>query len=254
LLSSKNLMPKRVWNNKAGRTCLALVLLVFLITGCAGLPPIYTVVSGAGTYVVRKGDSLYSIAFRYGLDYKSLARINGVRSPYTIYAGQSIRLRGSSKLPKKDSGPVAVQPSSKPPSKASLASKAPRAPSALVTSWRWPLKGEVINRFSLVQPVNKGIDIAGGIGDSVTVVADGVVVYAGGNLRGYGELVIVKHNDSFLSAYGNNEKMLVQEGQKVKAGKSIARVGKTAANDVMLHFEIRVDGKPVDPLKYLPAR
>jgi lipoprotein NlpD len=88
----------------------------------------------------------------------------------------------------------------------------------------------------------------------VTVAADGVVVYAGGNLRGYGELVIVKHNDSFLSAYGNNEKMLVREGQQVKSGKSIARVGKTAANEVTLHFEIRLDGKPVDPLKYLPAR
>jgi lipoprotein NlpD len=251
LLSSKNLMPKRIWNNKAGRTGLALVLLVFLITGCAGLPPIYTVAGGTGTYVVRKGDSLYSIAFRYGLDYKSLARINRIRPPYTIYTGQSLRLRGSAKLPKKDGGPVATQSSSKQLSKAS---KAPRGPSAVVASWRWPLKGGVINRFSLVQPVNKGIDIAGGVGDTVTVAADGVVVYAGGNLRGYGQLVIVKHNDSFLSAYGNNEKMLVQEGEKVKAGKPIARVGKTVANDVMLHFEIRVDGKPVDPLKYLPAR
>ena len=250
MLSLKNLMPKRIWNNKVGRNGLALLLLVFLITGCAGLPPIYTVIGGAGTYVVRKGDSLYSIAFRYGLDYKSLARINGVRHPYTIYAGQSIRLRGSAKVREKDGGPVWTKSSSKTPSKAS---KAPRAPSALVGSWRWPLKGRVINRFSLVQPVNKGIDIAGGKGDTVKVAADGVVVYAGGNLRGYGQLVIVKHNDSFLSAYGNNEKMLVQEGEKVKAGKAIARVGKTAADDVMLHFEIRRDGKPVDPLKYLPT-
>jgi len=243
-------MPKRIWNNNAGRIGLAL-LLVFLITGCAGLSPIHTVAGGTGTYLVKKGDSLYSIAFRYGLDYKSLARINGVGPPYTIYAGQPIRLRGSAKLRKKDGGPVAAQSSSKPSSKAS---KAPRAPNALVANWRWPLKGKVINRFSLVQPVNKGIDIAGGLGETVTVVADGVVVYAGGNLRGYGQLVIVKHNDSFLSAYGNNEKMLVQEGQKVKAGKAIAQVGKSAANDVMLHFEIRRDGKPVDPLKYLPVR
>ena len=211
----------------------------------------YTVAGGAGTYVVRKGDSLYSIAFRYGLDYKSLARINRVRPPYTIYAGQSIRLRGSAKLLKKDSGPVATQSSSKSSSKAS---KSRRVSSAPVASWRWPLKGGVINRFSLVQPVNKGIDIAGDLSNTVTAAADGVVVYAGGNLRGYGELVIVKHNNSFLSAYGNNEKMLVKEGEKVKAGKAIARVGKTAANDQMLHFEIRRDGKPVDPLKYLPAR
>ena len=244
-------MPKRIRNNKAGRTGLALLLLVFLITGCAGLPPMYTVAGGAGTYVVRKGDSLYSIAFRYGLDYKSLARINRVGPPYTIYAGQSIRLRGSAKLLKKDSGPVAPQSSSKPSFKAS---NSPRVPSAPIASWRWPLKGGVINRFSLVQPVNKGIDIAGDLSDTVTAAADGVVVYAGGNLRGYGQLVIVKHNNSFLSAYGNNEKMLVKEGEKVKAGKPIARVGKTAANDEMLHFEIRRDGKPVDPLKYLPAR
>jgi len=244
-------MPKGIWNNKTGRTGLVLLLLVFLITGCAGLPPIYTVAGGTGTYVVRKGDSLYSIAFRYGLDYKSLARINGVRSPYTIYVDQLIRLRVSAKSPKKDSAPVATQSSTRPPSKVS---KAPPAPSALVASWRWPLKGEVINRFSLVQPVNKGIDIAGDIGDTVRAAADGVVVYAGGNLRGYGQLVIVKNNDSFLSAYGNNEKMLVKEGEKVKAGKSIARVGKTAANVEMLHFEIRRDGKPVDPLRYLPTR
>lgn len=244
-------MPKGIWNNKTGRTGLVLLLLVFLITGCAGLPPIYTVAGGTGTYVVRKGDSLYSIAFRYGLDYKSLARINGVRSPYTIYVDQLIRLRVSAKSPKKDSAPVATQSSTRPPSKVS---KAPPAPSALVASWRWPLKGEVINRFSLAQPVNKGIDIAGDIGDTVKAAADGVVVYAGGNLRGYGQLVIVKHNDSFLSAYGNNEKMLVKEGEKVKAGKSIARVGKTAANVEMLHFEIRRDGKPVDPLRYLPTR
>ena len=244
-------MPKGIWNNKTGRTGLVLLLLVFLITGCAGLPPIYTVAGGTGTYVVRKGDSLYSIAFRYGLDYKSLARINGVRSPYTIYVDQLIRLRVSAKSPKKDSAPVATQSSTRPPSKVS---KAPPAPSALVASWRWPLKGEVINRFSLAQPVNKGIDIAGDLGDTVRAAADGVVVYAGGNLRGYGQLVIVKHNDSFLSAYGNNEKMLVKEGEKVKAGKSIARVGKTAANVEMLHFEIRRDGKPVDPLRYLPTR
>ena len=244
-----------MWNNKTERTGPVLLLLVFLITGCAGLPPIYTMAGGTGTYVVRKGDSLYSIAFRYGLDYKSLARINGVRPPYTIYVNQSIRLRGSGKLPEKDAGPGSTQSPSK--SSSTPLSKRPGAhivPTASVASWRWPLKGRVLNRFSLVQPVNKGIDIAGDIGDTVTASADGVVVYAGGNLKGYGQLVIVKHNDNFLSAYGNNEKMLVKEGEKVRAGKSIARVGKSVANVEMLHFEIRRDGKPVDPLKYLPAR
>jgi len=241
-------MTKRNWNKKAGRSGLVLLLLVLLITGCAGLPPIY---NSAGTYVVRKGDTLYSIAFRYGLDYKSLARINGIRPPYVIYASQAIRLRGSAKMPSKDSGPVATKSASKPTQKVS---KTPRAPSAPVAGWRWPVTGEIIGRFSLVQPVNKGVDIAGRKGDPVRAAADGIVVYAGGNLRGYGQLVIVKHNDNYLSAYGNNEKLLVKEGEKVKSGNSIARVGITEANVEMLHFEIRRDGKPVDPLKYLPTR
>lgn len=248
-------MPKRIWNNKTGRSGLVLLLLVLLITGCAGLSPFYNGGGGSGTYVVRKGDTLYSIAFRYGLDYKSLAQMNNIRPPYTIFVDQAIRLKGSAQLPRKDSGPVASKSSStSSPKLPSKTSKAPRVASAPVASWRWPLKGDVIGRFSLTQPVNKGIDIAGGKGNAVTSAADGVVVYAGGNLRGYGQLVIVKHNDNFLSAYGNNEKLLVKEGAKVKAGKSIARVGKTAANVEMLHFEIRRDGKPVDPMKYLPVR
>lgn len=247
-------MPKRILNNKAGRTGLVLLLLVIFITGCAGLPPIYNTGGASGTYVVRKGDTLYSVAFRYGLDYKSLAKINGIRPPYTIFVDQAIRLRGSARLPEKDSGPVATKSTSRPSQKSAKTSRAPSASGAPVASWRWPLKGEVISRFSLVQPVNKGIDIAGDKGDAVTAAADGVVVYAGGNLRGYGQLVIVKHNDNFLSAYGNNERLLVKEGAKVKAGKSIARVGKTAADVEMLHFEVRRDGKPVDPLKYLPPR
>ncbi|MGV0034546.1 MAG: peptidoglycan DD-metalloendopeptidase family protein [Candidatus Azotimanducaceae bacterium WSBS_2022_MAG_OTU7] len=254
-------MSKRIWNNKAGRAGLGLLLLVLLITGCVGLSPIYNSAGGSDTYIVSKGDTLYSIAFRYGLDYKSIAMVNSIRPPYTIFVDQVILLRGSARLPEKDSGPVATQSASqKTPKKTSqktpkkTISKTPRAPSAPVAGWQWPLKGEIIARFSLVQPVNKGIDIAGDKGDVVTAAAAGVVVYAGGNLRGYGQLVIVKHNDNFLSAYGNNQKMLVKEGEEVKAGKSIARVGKTGANVEMLHFEIRRDGKPVDPVKYLPAR
>ena len=101
-------------------------------------------------------------------------------------------------------------------------------------------------------PVNKGIDIVGEAGDAVNAAADGVVVYAGGNLRGYGKLVIIKHTDNFLSAYGNNASLAVVEGDEVKAGRTIASVGSTEENKEMLHFEIRRDGKPVDPLLYLP--
>ncbi len=224
------------------------LLLLVSLAGCTGLPPNYTA-GLSGTYVVRTGDTLYSIAFKYGLDYKSLASINGIRAPYVIYVDQVIKLRGSAKMPDKDRGPTVAKAS--PPLKPA---PVPKAPSAPVSAWRWPLKGELIGRFSLKNPVNKGIDIAGKRGDKVVAAAAGVVVYAGGNLRGYGKLVIIKHNDTFLSAYGNNETMLVKEGDKVKAGKAIARVGSTAADVEMLHFEIRRDGKPVNPLSYLPTR
>lgn len=220
-----------------------LLLMVLLATACSGLSPVYSVGEGpSGTYLVRKGDTLYSIAFRYGLDYKTLARMNGIRPPYTIYVDQFIKLRGG---PNRKKSRTVVTKS--PPSTA-------QTPTAPVSNWRWPLNGEVIGGFSLTNPVNKGIDIAGKRGQIVVAAADGVVVYAGGNLRGYGKLVIIKHNDNFLSAYGNNETMLVKEGDKVKAGKSITRVGSSAASTEMLHFEIRRDGKPENPLRYLPRR
>jgi len=220
-----------------------LLLMVLLVTACTGLAPVYSVGEGpSGTYLVSKGDTLYSVAFRYGLDHKTLARMNGIRPPYTIYVDQFIKLRGSAN--RKESGTVVKK---SPPSTV-------QTPTAPVSNWRWPLNGEVIGGFSLTNPVNKGIDIAGKRGQIVVAAADGVVVYAGGNLRGYGKLVIIKHNDNFLSAYGNNETMLVKEGDKVKAGKSITRVGSSAASTEMLHFEIRRDGKPENPARYLPRR
>ena len=231
-------MPGKESKSNAGLA----ILLVCLVAlgGCAGIS------RQPDTHVVRKGDTLYAIAFRYGLDYKSLARRNSINPPYVIYINQLIQLRGAAKQPDKDSGPLIRGASRKGTSESRPSSKP-------VKAWHWPLKGEVIGSFSLVRPVNKGIDIAGEKGQKVVAAADGIVVYAGGNLRGYGQLVIIKHNDSYLSAYGNNATMLVKEGQSVKAGKSIARVGASPANVGMLHFEIRRDGKPVNPLKHLPA-
>lgn len=231
------------------RIRLALLTLVLVLGGCSGLPPVYSPIGGQ-TYKVKKGDTLYSIAFRYGLDYKSVARINGIAYPYVIYPNQVIRLRGSVRQPEKDSGPVAVKPAGKVVKPAADTSNLP----AQVGSWRWPLEGRVIQGFSVKNPINKGIDIAGQRGDKVVAAADGVVVYAGGNLRGYGKLVIIKHSDNYLSAYGNNRSLLVKEGDKVRAGKTIARVGSSASDQEMLHFEIRRDGKPEDPMKYLPPR
>ena len=228
----------------------ALLAMAMLLGGCRGLPPEYPA-GKQGVYVVEKSDTLYSVSFRYGLDYKSLARINHIRPPYTIYVGQTLKLRGSKKIAAKDSGPSSAgKTKSTWPYKRVV--KAP--PAVQVSGWQWPLSGEVIAGFSLSPPLNKGIDIAGRKGEKVAAAADGVVVYAGGNLRGYGKLVIIKHNDSFLSAYGNNSAMLVKEGDRIKAGGSIARVGNNASGTEMLHFEIRRGGKPVNPCHYLPAK
>ena len=207
----------------SGRGVLALMAACLLV-GCAGLP------FGPGkTHVVRKSDTLYSIAFRYGLDYRSLAMVNGIEPPYTIYPDQVLRLRGVRSPPEQDSGPAAL-------------------------GWRWPLDGRVVGSFSLQQPINKGIDIAGKPGAPVVASADGVVVYAGGNLQGYGKLVIIRHDDDYLSAYGNNAELLVSENEPVRAGEKIARVGITSNDIGLLRFEVRRSGRPRDPLGYLPAR
>ena len=121
-------------------------------------------------------------------------------------------------------------------------------------AWRWPASGQVISRFVAGEPTKQGIGIAGNVGQAVVAVADGEVVYSGSGLVGYGELIIVKHNDQWLSAYGHNRARLVNEGQLVKAGQQIAEMGHSGAARDMLHFEIRYNGKPVDPLSYLPAR
>ena len=121
-------------------------------------------------------------------------------------------------------------------------------------SWRWPADGAVIGRFAAGDATKQGVDIAGSSGQPVRAAGDGVVVYSGGGLVGYGELIIVKHNDAWLSAYGHNRTRLVNEGQNVKAGQQIAEMGRSGASRDMLHFEIRYNGKPVDPQLYLPKR
>jgi lipoprotein NlpD len=128
----------------------------------------------------------------------------------------------------------------------------PNLTNAKVSKWLWPAKGRVIRKFSVVNQGNKGIDIAGQRGQPVVSSAAGVVVYSGNALRGYGNLVIIKHNDNYLSAYAHNDRLLVREGQSVKAGQKIATMGSSGTNSVRLHFEIRYQGKPVNPKRYLP--
>lgn len=231
----------------------------------------------SGHYVVQRGDTLYSIAFRFGWDWKALAAHNGLRDPYVIRVGQTIRFDNRpvgrsqpvASAPSTSTSPVVSQPVSRPPVAVTAppATQPTRPPvantpattpvtpvSRSASGWSWPSQGAVISRFSSNGSLNKGIDIAGELGQPVLAASDGSVVYAGSGLRGYGELIIIKHSDTYVSAYGHNRRLLVREGQQVKAGQSIAEMGSTGADRVKLHFEIRRQGKPVDPLQYLPRR
>lgn len=214
---------------------------------------------------VAGGETLFAIAWRYGLDYKSLARRNRISSPYTIYPGQTLSLKASKKSLRKP--PAKSVSAKKSTSRAKVKSRSrskKKAPSIKKTSskvgystsfsWRWPSAGPLLKKYSQGSVVNKGIDIGGKKGESVITAAPGRVVYSGDGLRGYGKLVIVKHNEDYLSAYAHNNRLFVKENQVVKAGQKIAEIGSSGTDKNMLHFEIRRDGKPVDPLKYLPRR
>ncbi len=208
------------------------------------------------TRTVRKGDSLYSISWEFGLDYKTIAKWNGIRSPYIIRIGQTLRLRppsgGSSvavKKPAKTPPKPGVQARSQPRSQPSSQSVA--KPQQPISGWIWPVRGKLIGRYSRQNGVN-GIQISNQAGTAIKATQGGEVVYSGQGLRGYGRLVIVKHSSIYLSAYAHNKKILVAEGQQVKKGQKIAQMGNSGTDRTMLHFEIRKNGKPVDPLRYLP--
>lgn len=337
------------------RRLICVVILASLV-GCAGSgrAPVEdrraSAKSSTVQYVVQRGDTLYSIAFRYGLDYRKVAEVNSIGAPYTIYPGQTLYLwkvssspayvaparatpppaslpgpipvptapgqaaAGASgvvvnavpelAIPEQSApvqagpppvaaagiaavtgggadaapastpvgmapvpgsvpvatppGPVAAPPPTPPPAVApSAPSPPPPAPPPLnpqgkVSAWLWPASGPVTRGYQ--SNVHKGIDIGGERGDPVRAVADGVVVYAGTGIVGFGELLIVKHNDIYISAYGHNDRLLVGENAVVRAGQTIAEKGSSGTDTVKLHFEIRKEGKPVDPLKLLPRR
>ena len=226
---------------------------VYRTNAPAPAPRVSTPKPGASV-TVNKGDTMYGIAFRNGIDVRDLAAWNGIGAPYTIYPGQKLRLYPSS-------GSVATKPPATKPT-TPTAPKPPVAPrpvpppppAASPIAWTWPASGSVLSGFVAGEPTKQGIDIGGNGGDAVRAAGDGVVVYSGAGLVGYGELIIVKHNDAWLSAYGHNRKRLVNEGQLVKAGQQIAEMGRTGAASDRLHFEIRYNGKPVDPQQYLPKR
>ena len=209
-----------------------------------------------GFYTVQRGDTLTRIALDHGQAWRDLATWNNLSNANLIEVGQVLRVvpPGATVEP----GGVVVQPITMP---AQAASKAPSqaTPTPSVTppseqglAFAWPANGSVVGAFDEVK--NKGLDIAGQAGDPILAAADGQVVYAGSGLRGYGNLIILKHNNTFLTAYAHNQTLLVKEDQQVRKGQKIAEMGKTDADRVKLHFEIRRQGKPVDPAKFLPAR
>jgi len=235
-------------------------LLFCLLSACTNnnYAPIYNLerpkTVTKGIHIVRRGDTLYSVAWRYGRDYRELAKANSIRWPYTIYLGQRISL--SKKAPAKKWTPTTTSKQTKKeikPQKKVVTQQKP-APQPVMKkgpiAWYWPVKGRIVGKFNGVS--NKGVDIKGRAGQTVKAAADGVVVYAGSGLIGYGNLVIIKHSEAFLSAYAHNKKVLVAEKNKVKAGQKIAEIGSSGTSENKLHFEIRKNGKPVNPLWYLP--
>lgn len=210
-------------------------------------------------YIVSAGDTLFSIAWRYGFGVEGLALANNMVPPYTIYPGQALLLKESNKPQVAKQEPIKplVRPKAKSTvSKQKVAPAVTPRPSVNIVNenWRWPLNGPVVRSFVATGQAHKGIDIKGKMGEPVYASRSGEVVYAGSGLVGYGNLLILKHSDRFLSAYGHNRRINVKEGEKVKAGQVIAEVGDSGTDSVKLHFEVRKNGKPVDPLRLLPRR
>jgi len=227
------------------------------------------------SYTVKKGDTLYSIAFSAGMTANELAKINNIAPPYIIYSGNVLKLhkeqlssktikesKPSKKLDRQKKDTYSKKRSNKKHTskKSVIATKIvlPVSKTNKVThkisKWIWPAKGRVISKYPATKQGNKGIDIVGLKGSNIVASAAGKVVYAGNALRGYGNLIIIKHNDNYLSAYAHNETIFVKEKQRITQGQLIAKMGNSESNRVQLHFEIRFRGKSVNPENYLPKR
>jgi lipoprotein NlpD len=221
-----------------------------------GYPP-----APEGYYRIHYGDTLDTIAFRQGIDFKRLVLWNEIEPPYRIYAGKLLRVvppEGGASPVSKGAAPqvAAKQGTDRKVTAVTTAAAAKQPPSRdgarKGLRWGWPLDGRVVQTFRRGDRTRQGIRVAGRAGQPVLAAEAGRVVYSGSGLKGYGNLIIVKHNDEYLSAYGFNRRLLVEEGDRVKRGQRVAEVGQASGGEYLLHFEIRRDGTAVDPLAYLP--
>lgn len=221
------------------------VLLATVLGGCASEP---TQPKHRGHFVLQ-GDTLYSVALEYDLDYLKLAKLNNVAHPYAIFPGQVIYfgdlLEQKQWKEEPDRAPSQVTATTDTKSLPATKQKA-------TSGWGWPIQGQIQLAFGAGKPANKGIDIDSKIGYPVSASAAGEVIYAGSDIRGYGNLVILRHGADFLSAYANTQPLIVKKGERIKKGQHLTELNKDKSAGVTLHFEIRHNGNPVDPLKYLP--
>ena len=223
-----------------------LLVVVLLISGCSSM-----LSWEHETYTVQRGDTLQQIAWRFGLDTRELAAWNDLGDGNLIHPGQKIHLSppsGWKKTTKTSSASRSGAASSR------SASGSHQTVAKSPSDWVWPTAGSLASTFGNGSLGGKGINIVGRTGQPVLAASSGEVVYSGSGLIGYGKLIIVKHNETFLSAYGHNNELVVREGDRVTVGQTIARMGDGPDRRPVLHFEIRLNGKPVDPMKYLPKR
>lgn len=264
------------------QAAMVMVLATTLMVGCASKPqvPVRRVVQPAPeSYVVNAGDTVGAIAARYGLDYQEVGRLNNLDANYTIYPNQRLRLK--ERTPRVEvrppatrvAQPIKTQPLAAPAPKPvvvapttatvqpNLTSPAPvvaavntNSPSvSSAQGWQWPTQNPIIQEFNPSQHV-KGMRFSGKIGDSVRAVADGEVVYANNGLKEYGNLVLIRHLNGYISAYAHNSRLLVREGERVRLGQTIAEIGESGTSQVMLELQIRSNGKPINPRGVLPTR
>lgn len=212
--------------------------------------------ANATHHAVAEGDTLYSIAWRHDLDYRTLARWNGIREPYLIFAGQRLRLRapppGQAPEPPGAAKPERTARAAPPARKTRKQADWTPPPDTAKIVWHWPTEGRLAKRDT--PTAKKGIDIIGQRGQTIMAAADGEVVYSSNSLRMYGNMVIIKHNATWLSAYAYNSTLLVSEGDQVRAGQAISKMGQAPGKPSMLHFEIRKNGQPANPLTLLPKK